>query len=335
MRHRLIIIAGLLTFAALASGATLNLISDTLSSSQLGIAANHTIRFTTITAIPASGKIIITPQAGSFEIPAGLDFTDIDLQVNDSQKSLTLSSVSVISGTGGQIAITLNDPESISGGSSIIIKIGTNAEFGEVGNQQMINPGSSGSYRVRVITKNLSASILDDAYAMIAITSSVSVSASGQSSSAPSPVVSPAGGGSGNAGGGYISELPVSLPAIIEPCKLLNQLLAQLKVLITQMEAQGLKVPEAAKKMEASLDESSKLTRALSPGMYGEDVKALQRFLSKDQVIYPEGLVTGYYGPATKRAIIRLQVKNNLEQVGRVGPKTLKLLNGLMNTFAC
>jgi peptidoglycan hydrolase-like protein with peptidoglycan-binding domain len=44
-------------------------------------------------------------------------------------------------------------------------------------------------------------------------------------------------------------------------------------------------------------------------------------FLSK-------GAVTGYYGPQTVKAVKAFQKANNLEQVGSVGTKTLKLLNG-------
>jgi peptidoglycan hydrolase-like protein with peptidoglycan-binding domain len=62
-------------------------------------------------------------------------------------------------------------------------------------------------------------------------------------------------------------------------------------------------------------------------GDTGERVKVLQTLLATDKTIYPEGLVTGYYGNLTKGAIMRYQKLNGLEQVGYVGPKTLALLN--------
>lgn len=66
-------------------------------------------------------------------------------------------------------------------------------------------------------------------------------------------------------------------------------------------------------------------------GTRGEYVKELQMFLTKNPSLYPEGLVTGYFGPATERAVRRFQKENNLEQAGRVGPKTRGILNALLN----
>lgn len=72
------------------------------------------------------------------------------------------------------------------------------------------------------------------------------------------------------------------------------------------------------------------LTREIDPGTRSDEVKALQEFLAKDKSIYPEGLATGYYGPATVRAVKRLQEKHGLSAVGRVGPATLMKLQELM-----
>ncbi|MDO8500028.1 MAG: peptidoglycan-binding protein [bacterium] len=72
------------------------------------------------------------------------------------------------------------------------------------------------------------------------------------------------------------------------------------------------------------------LTRELNPGARNNDVKALQEFLAKDKDIYPEGLATGYYGPATTNAVKRFQAKYGISTVGRVGPATLKKLQELM-----
>jgi peptidoglycan hydrolase-like protein with peptidoglycan-binding domain len=53
---------------------------------------------------------------------------------------------------------------------------------------------------------------------------------------------------------------------------------------------------------------SLQFDRALSRGMSGEDVSRLQELLSLLPDIYPEKLVTGYYGESTERAVQRLQV---------------------------
>ena len=69
----------------------------------------------------------------------------------------------------------------------------------------------------------------------------------------------------------------------------------------------------------------------------GEEVKKLQEFLSHDKEIYPEGLITGYFGHLTREAVQRFQCKHNIicsgdektTGYGIVGPKTIAKLNGL------
>src|SRR3989344_7322041 len=75
-------------------------------------------------------------------------------------------------------------------------------------------------------------------------------------------------------------------------------------------------------------------TRQLSRGASGEDVRKLQEFFAQDKSLYPEGLITGYFGPATERAMKKWQEKNNLEAVGRIGPKSIMKLNELMTRGA-
>ena len=67
------------------------------------------------------------------------------------------------------------------------------------------------------------------------------------------------------------------------------------------------------------------------------EVSRLQTILAKDKEIYPEGLVTGFYGPATDRAVKRFQIANNIVTVssgtyGVVGPATKKALVSLCST---
>ena len=73
---------------------------------------------------------------------------------------------------------------------------------------------------------------------------------------------------------------------------------------------------------------SAAFYRQMDLGMRGADVSALQTYLAADASIYPEGLVTGYYGPLTAAAVGRYQAKNGLANVGRVGPMTLAMLGG-------
>lgn len=71
------------------------------------------------------------------------------------------------------------------------------------------------------------------------------------------------------------------------------------------------------------------LTRSLSRGTSGDDVRKLQEFLSKDKDIYPEGLLTGFFGPLTEAAVKKWQEKHKIEAVGIVGPKTISKLQDI------
>ena len=69
----------------------------------------------------------------------------------------------------------------------------------------------------------------------------------------------------------------------------------------------------------------------LDEGEKNQDVTRLQTFIRDNPSIYPEGLVTGYYGSLTKRAVIRFQSQYGIAQVGRVGPATRDKMNDLIN----
>ena len=100
------------------------------------------------------------------------------------------------------------------------------------------------------------------------------------------------------------------------------QLIEQIKMLKTAMGTQQSEIKE--------LREELKLTRRLKQGSSGDDVKTLQELLATDPEIYPEGKVTGAFGPLTGKALRRFQEKHGLESVGEAGPRTLELLNRFM-----
>lgn len=67
----------------------------------------------------------------------------------------------------------------------------------------------------------------------------------------------------------------------------------------------------------------SKFDKDLYYGMKSEEVKCLQQFLANlGEDIYPEKLITGYYGPLTMSAVKRYQAKYNLPTTGYFGPLT-------------
>jgi peptidoglycan hydrolase-like protein with peptidoglycan-binding domain len=64
--------------------------------------------------------------------------------------------------------------------------------------------------------------------------------------------------------------------------------------------------------------------------MKGQDVSDLQTFLAQDNTIYPQGLVTGYFGGLTQSAVSNFQARNGISTVGRVGPVTMAAINAQM-----
>jgi len=72
----------------------------------------------------------------------------------------------------------------------------------------------------------------------------------------------------------------------------------------------------------------STFSRDLSYGMISEEVKCLQIFLKNlGPEIYPEGLVTGYFGPLTLKAVQRYQKQKGIIATGYFGPLTRLMAN--------
>jgi len=110
----------------------------------------------------------------------------------------------------------------------------------------------------------------------------------------------------------------------------LQQEIEELKTQIAELTSQL----EALKETKQEIKTTLKLLRELREGMTSDDVKLLQEILATDPEIYPEGRVTGYFGPLTKNAVKRFQKLAGFEQVGQVGPKTLAKINELLTEGA-
>lgn len=78
------------------------------------------------------------------------------------------------------------------------------------------------------------------------------------------------------------------------------------------------------------LSHAAMISQQLDLGMTGSDVTSLQTFLAGNSSIYPEGIISGYFGSLTASAVARFQTAHGLSAVGRVGPQTLALINSLM-----
>ena len=201
-------------------GASLTYISDTVSSSNPGVLVNHRITFTISNGIPASGKIVITPQSGEFTIPGSLDYTDIDLIRNGVDQVLasipgsgpgSAMGVAVESGSNGKMTITLNDSDGLAVGSQMEIKIGTNASFGATGDQRIQNPSTQGSYEMHIQTKDGSGGIIDEANTIIATINPINTRGAKSSGSGGG---GGGGGGGGDGGGGGEAPPPQAPPPV-------------------------------------------------------------------------------------------------------------------------
>ena len=124
----------------------------------------------------------------------------------------------------------------------------------------------------------------------------------------------------GQTTGSSIQELIQSLKEQIE------RLREQIQTMVSQLET--------LKQTEKEITTTLKLIKNLRKGMSGEDVKLLQEVLATDPEIYPEGLVTGYFGKLTEKAVKKFQKIAGIEQVGLVGPKTLAKINELLQEGA-
>ncbi len=95
--------------------------------------------------------------------------------------------------------------------------------------------------------------------------------------------------------------------------------------------------PASAETAAVSGGENSinKITMRLIEGSDNAQVSDLQEFLAKYPDIYPEGIVSGYFGPLTKKAVEKFQEKYGIAKAGepgygQVGPLTSAQINNLL-----
>ncbi len=157
-------------------------ISDQISHSWPGAGCDHTISFKNSLLIPPSGKIIIKFDS-SFYFPDDLGVEDVDFLLNHTQKSLSENSNNQDCGvqfstSTQELIITLAQTLQINPGTLITIKIGKNANYQGAGNSQILNPSSTGSYKILIQTFDQNFNLLERGETMIAIIEPIQIGAS-------------------------------------------------------------------------------------------------------------------------------------------------------------
>src|SRR3989344_86023 len=113
---------------------------------------------------------------------------------------------------------------------------------------------------------------------------------------------------------------------------ILRQRIQELQEQIAQLQSELNKITGELVKVEEAIE----FTKTMVKGTSGGEVENLQKFLSKHPDVYPEGLVTGYFGSLTEAAVKRFQEKyaneilkplGFIEGTGVVGNRTLEKLN--------
>ena len=140
---------------------------------------------------------------------------------------------------------------------------------------------------------------------------------------------------------GFVSA---QAPASVEMQALITQLQEQIKTLQIQLADLKSKLKTAEKETIVTKQElvtvkqevaQLRLTRSLQRGARGDDVRELQQFLSQFPDIYPEKLITGFFGFLTEAAVKKFQEKHGITDggtiettgYGQIGPKTLQKIN--------
>ena len=124
----------------------------------------------------------------------------------------------------------------------------------------------------------------------------------------------------------FIAILLLNSPVVHGAASTTADLQTQITALLTQVQS-----------LQAQLQASSTLSTSLAKGTVvlaftlrrgstdaatNGEVTKLQQFFAQDKSIYPEALVTGYFGALTEAAVKRFQSQNGVAVIGIVGPQT-------------
>ena len=130
-------------------------------------------------------------------------------------------------------------------------------------------------------------------------------------------------------------QATTATPGLETLTQTLHQQIEDLRERILQLQEELKKITTELKEVEKVV----KFTQNLHKGLRDKEVEYLQEFLSEYPEIYPEGLVTGYFGRLTENAVKKFQEKYADDVLkpyglnkgtGYVGEKTIIKINELM-----
>ncbi|MAF79585.1 hypothetical protein CL629_00700 [bacterium] len=148
-------------------GAALTSVSDTLTDSDIAVASNHTIKFTSPTGVTA-GQIIDyhfpTTQASDEFVSSsisGLGLEDFDFVIGSIEQEVTSTFIgcagsqsvgvtTTASAASTTVRVEICTSNSVSASASTTLEIGTNATASSSGNSQITNPSSTGVYEITI-----------------------------------------------------------------------------------------------------------------------------------------------------------------------------------------
>ncbi|MBI2013096.1 MAG: peptidoglycan-binding protein [Candidatus Colwellbacteria bacterium] len=119
----------------------------------------------------------------------------------------------------------------------------------------------------------------------------------------------------------FIAILLLNGPVVHGAASTTVDLQAQITALLQQVQALQARLQAGSSTQEAVVLNNN-LRRGSTDATTNGEVTKLQQFLAADKTIYPEGLVTGYFGSLTEAAVKRWQTKSGIQAVGVAGPIT-------------
>ncbi len=125
-----------------------------------------------------------------------------------------------------------------------------------------------------------------------------------------------------------VDELLVRVQAVMEE---MAKIQVELQALKSGQSTTASTPAASAPTGEVAGATSFRFTQETVYGATNDDIKRIQELLATDETIYPEGITSGFFGPATQRAIRNLQTRFGHDPVGVVGPATTAILERLIS----